>query len=263
MDADKLKEITDNPDFVSGIHDYCDRWCERCPYTMRCSVYAIEQEELCADEGAEDEQQVTLDKLQSMLRLSMAMVREQAEEAGIDLEAVTEEDKAAVRAPRQEAKEHPCVKQAVAYREAVGLWLKRVQPALKEKGQAMETEARLELPGQDVETEFSELKDAFAIIQWYYLFIGVKLVRAASQIPTEDPDQIEHQQTDQCGTAKVALVAMDRSLAAWTQLRNHLPDEGDNILDFLVQLERLRKATEAWLPEARAFVRPGLDEAEA
>ena len=40
-----LTELANNPDLISGIYNYCDRWCERCPLTSRCLVYATEQEE--------------------------------------------------------------------------------------------------------------------------------------------------------------------------------------------------------------------------
>jgi len=39
-DIDKL---AGNPDFISGIYNYCDRWCERCVMTARCVVFAMEQ----------------------------------------------------------------------------------------------------------------------------------------------------------------------------------------------------------------------------
>ncbi len=26
-------------DFIAGIYNYCDRWCERCPATSRCMVF--------------------------------------------------------------------------------------------------------------------------------------------------------------------------------------------------------------------------------
>ena len=32
MDADRI-------DFISS---YCDRWCERCAYTLRCSAFAVQ-----------------------------------------------------------------------------------------------------------------------------------------------------------------------------------------------------------------------------
>ena len=38
-----LIELAQNPDFISGIYNYCDRWCERCQFTSRCFLYATEQ----------------------------------------------------------------------------------------------------------------------------------------------------------------------------------------------------------------------------
>ena len=43
MDKNELLELIENGNFISGIHNYCDRWCERCPFTSRCIVYATEQ----------------------------------------------------------------------------------------------------------------------------------------------------------------------------------------------------------------------------
>ena len=31
-----------NADRIDFISSYCDRWCERCAYTSRCSAYAVE-----------------------------------------------------------------------------------------------------------------------------------------------------------------------------------------------------------------------------
>lgn len=61
------------------------------------------------------------------------------------------------------------------------------------------------------------------------------------------------------GTAKVTLLAIDRSMAAWARLMEKLPEEEEAILPLLARLDRLRKGLEAAVPRARAFVRPGLD----
>ena len=34
-----------NPNRIPLIHNYCDKWCERCTMTSRCAVYEIEREE--------------------------------------------------------------------------------------------------------------------------------------------------------------------------------------------------------------------------
>ena len=43
MQRRSLTELASNPDLISGIYNYCDRWCERCPLTSRCLVYATEK----------------------------------------------------------------------------------------------------------------------------------------------------------------------------------------------------------------------------
>lgn len=30
-------------DFISGIFNYCDRWCERCDFAARCRVFGNER----------------------------------------------------------------------------------------------------------------------------------------------------------------------------------------------------------------------------
>ena len=68
------------------------------------------------------------------------------------------------------------------------------------------------------------------------------------------------ERNDSDGSAKVALIAIERSIGAWTRLRAHLPDRADELLDLLVMLDRLRRATDAQFPAARAFKRPGFDD---
>ena len=65
------------------------------------------------------------------------------------------------------------------------------------------------------------------------------------------------------GSAKVALIGIDRSLAAWSELLRQLPDEEDRILSLLAALSRLSRDVEAAFHGARAFVRPGFDTGDA
>jgi hypothetical protein len=58
----------------------------------------------------------------------------------------------------------------------------------------------------------------------------------------------------------VALIGIDRSIAAWRLVQLSLPDRLDSIVPLILQLERLRKRVEKSFPEARDFVRPGFDE---
>ena len=46
MDKENLKKLVQDPRFISGIFNYCDRWCERCSFTARCLNFAMENEEM-------------------------------------------------------------------------------------------------------------------------------------------------------------------------------------------------------------------------
>jgi hypothetical protein len=71
---------------------------------------------------------------------------------------------------------------------------------------------------------------------------------------------LEDYPKDSDGSAKVALIAIDRSMAAWTHMYNYFLNLQDQILAVLAQLDRLRKRVETIFPEARNFIRPGFDE---
>ena len=44
MDKEYIKKLTENPNFIPGIYNYCDRWCQRCPFTFRCMNFAMTEE---------------------------------------------------------------------------------------------------------------------------------------------------------------------------------------------------------------------------
>ncbi len=60
---------------------------------------------------------------------------------------------------------------------------------------------------------------------------------------------------DSDGSVKVALIGIDRSIAAWGKMLSFFPEKEDEILELLVQLERLRRSTEKEFPDARDFKR--------
>jgi hypothetical protein len=59
----------------------------------------------------------------------------------------------------------------------------------------------------------------------------------------------------------VALIGIDGSIVPRAKLRAHFPERGDGILDILVHLDRLRRLAQETFPRARAFKRPGFDDA--
>jgi hypothetical protein len=100
-------------------------------------------------------------------------------------------------------------------------------------------------------------KDALEVIYFYNFFISAKIYRAL--LPRDDYEAGEIQ-TDSNGSAKIALIAFDRLIAAWSVAMENMMEHEDEILKFLLSLADVRKQTELTFPQARKFVRPGFDD---
>ena len=106
--------------------------------------------------------------------------------------------------------------------------------------------------------------DMIEILCWYQFFIAAKAHRAFHGIldfdGDEDIDELSDPQSDANGSAKVALIAVERSILAWTYLLN--PNNATIIRPFIELLESIKDQIELKFPNARDFVRPGFDEIE-
>jgi hypothetical protein len=123
----------------------------------------------------------------------------------------------------------------------------------------LELKVQLDLPGSNPAEQAAKLRDTVDVIRWYQDLIGVKLERAVGSQLEEDEERDAEYPKDSDGSAKVALIAMDRSIAAWGTLLREFPSQEHSILAILVHLQRLRRRTEEQFPEARSFLRPGFD----
>ncbi len=243
-------EIVDNPKLTPGIHNYCDRWCERCPMTAHCAVFAMEQDEASGYPSHDPENEAFWQRLKESLKTALELLREMAQEAGVDLDALISEENEASRARlKREVEDHTLVRQAREYMQRVRKWFESEQ-----------LKTQLGLSDVASKPEVAELSDIEEVILWYHAFICAKITRAVRQEREALPASLEDMPRDADGSAKVALLAIDRCIAAWWQMRGHFPQRKDRIMDFLVRLDRLRKATEEAFPKARSFVRPGFDE---
>lgn len=263
MNKEDLKNLADNPDFIPGIYNYCDRWCERCPFTSRCMVFAMEEQQF-DDPAAHDlSSEAFWHAIGETLRVTLEMLQEIAEEQGIDLDSLdVEADMEEQRRIEEVARDHECARAAAVYADMVDAWFDSAEDLFAEKEDELNLRIRLNLPGADPREEAASIEDAVEIIRWYQHQIEVKLLRALQGALEERPAILEGFPKDSDGSAKVALIAMDRSMAAWGELYRHFPEGQDDILDLLVHLDRLRRKTEQEFPAARAFVRPGFDEVE-
>jgi len=202
-------------------------------------------------------------RLEEPLSLAMELIQEFAEREGIDLDSVdVEAEMVKSERDREAAQKHDCSQAALAYSDMADSWFGSSEGLLQEKGTELQSTAQLALPGRDARGEASEITDAGKVIRWYQNFMYPKIMRALQGKLRGVSPALAGMPTDSDGSAKIALIAIDRSMAAWANLLRHLPEKEDETLQLLAHLERLRRSLESAFPGARAFVRPGFDECE-
>jgi hypothetical protein len=280
MSEDEPLEIAEDRDFISGIYNYCDRWCEKCPFTSRCRVYFTE----AADGDLDDPEVHDINnekfwrKLESIFREAHEKIAAWAEETGVDLES--DESQAAIaehEQREQEADEHQLSQLARQYAATVQEWFAEEFVTEQNVHDDMMVDA-------DGAPEI-DVARAAEVLRWYQFFVAAKVIRALmsrtragdaliedsaggdpfAEAVDEDEDDFgagDFVQEDGNGSAKIALIAIDRSMAAWHAMEMCLPGKSDSIAPIFADLERLRWLLEQEFPNARGFIRPGFDEAD-
>ena len=279
----------DKPRYIDGVYNYCDRWCERCPLTSRCRLAAMEERLTAEAESRDVHDEAFWEAFYEVYENAKESIfaetdfdeddEEWNEDWVAELDAMDDEEdedgewdedwdpdspeaEEAARRHRSQldaAQQHPLAIRGMAYAELVHQWLEQHGPQLDAKEAALRARPPTDDPDFDPEAAAVRLSDAVDVVRWYQYQIGVKLVRAMSQRKPVHPIAAESARHDANGSAKVALLGIDRSLAAWAVVREALPERAAEIVELMVRLERLRTAVEKALPDARAFQRPGFD----
>ena len=231
---------------IPFIHNYCDRWCERCEFTQRCHVFAMEAE--MSDEDKDIENGNFARTISNILDDARSMLAEKAEEFGIDLSQIPDAEMMESRdRKRKMVRSDELDEMATGYALAAGPILESIRETLPTS------------TSEDLATD-----EMFQILGWYLFFISAKIQRGLNGIfdddGDEDWDELNDVQSDANGSVKIALIAIERSILAWTYI---MPDGGsEDIRSMIDLLERIRTRTEEKFPIARQFIRPGFDELE-
>jgi len=88
MEKDHLKKLAKDSKYIPGIYNYCDRWCERCPFTSRCLNCTLVKEQFGDLEEIDEFNEAFWEKFSKMLHSTLAMIKEMAKEQGIDLDSM-------------------------------------------------------------------------------------------------------------------------------------------------------------------------------
>ena len=222
--------------FIVGIDSYCDRWCETCALTSWCRAFA---------------DRATLEAgLDSTLR------------AIVDAPPLPQE---VPPPPPQWMQELIDEMNRIANDPVLAQPLDRPVPTVATEHEPVE--ARGMAYGDRVDRWLENrgfnsthgAGDPRSIIRWFQYSISAKMHRAFMGLAHDDPDERDWA-ADHDGSAKVALIGIERSHAAWLHVVETGLASPAEIGPFIADLIWLSDELERVFPGARAFVRPGFDE---
>lgn len=243
--------------FIPGIYNYCDRWCEKCAFTARCRNYSRHEEDVY-DENGEFDSEKFVAAISNSLAEAMRLIKETVEADGGDWETFYKEaQETEIEEPVPTAAEQQLLDWSEQYYKKIRPWFKENNQWLKDKSDELLQKAEL---GIEMETETLQLSEALDIIQFYLYFIHIKLKRASGDSEDEWIKENFPIQNDANGSAKIALIATERTLAAWQVIYAYFPEKQDELLDVLMLLEKIRRGIEKTFPDVHRFIRPGFDQ---
>ena len=249
--------------FIPGIYNYCDRWCERCTFTTRCRNF--ESNDKLSSEQLDMNNKAFWDNISSNFQNTITLLRKAAEEHGIDLDkAMTKEEEVEYEAKqnslRKAAKNHPIAKLCKQYRSNTMPFIEKSN-GMVDTARELVSHLHLGITSEaEVVHTMASLGDCFEIIQWYLFFIEAKLQRALRGKMEGEGWEVDNGfAKDSDGSAKIALIAIERSIGAWSALYELQPASEDVALKALSLLSQLKQKAVEEFPAAMQFKRPGFD----
>jgi len=244
-ELDDTRARPPRPRYIAGVYNYCDRWCERCPYKARCVVAATRDLYDAARARGED----------------LESVKPPDEEPDVDdgIERPWLED--AFRQPTEaEMREYEA-------RETERQRVMEADPLILRAREYSDLGHRI---GRALHAQFDGQSDPVVLtavdtIEWLALGIGAKVWRAVGGelrglLDDEDFDE-DDVQSDANGSAKIARLMVAESRDAWAVLMQVGRAIADGLpVKMIERLGRLDQDLAVRFPRAMDFTRPGFDQ---
>ena len=227
-----LIELALKDQFIPGICNFCNRWCERCSKTNECLSFAYSQEILGIDFELDNKASVNKKFWNKLTQQNIIKTSE------LEKEKFSVSDLAEF---------------AIDYGKELNNWINTNKALFKEKENQQSSSDTQEI-------SFSEAQE---IISWYSEFIGSKINRSKKELnERNNPDTSDKKNPyrDNIGSAKIAIIACHHSKAALSFLFRNLPVYESEIKVLITKLSIIEDGVLELFPKALKFKRPGLDE---
>jgi len=225
--------IAQDPRIIPGVHHYCDEWCDYCPVTQRCLAF------LCTEAFRRGRGRTETEETFANMDEAFEFTRQLAAIEGLRTDEL---DELLAHPPGQSGvrTDDPLAERALDYAARAELLLMPIA---------------LELAAHRSSRSPSGVPSPEEVVIWYHLRIYMKIFRALVSAASDCAGG--RHSDDARGCAKLAMVSIDRSRGALEMLRGTFGvDEIDPLIAILAELDR---GLEQRFPDARGFVRVGLD----
>ncbi len=256
MIIDKAGELNNKTNYIPNIYNFCDRWCQRCGFTNNCEASAV-PDNIKVDDV---KNRIFWQDIEKHLLEIQKMVIETAAEKALSLtEFEAPKQKKNFDLFQRDAKSNNILKAGRLYEDMVDDWFDdAIENNIIEIVETPSGSAH-KLVKENLIENSSQVNDMLEVVLRYQLQVYLKLSRTFYSRGVEAETE-KTEALDSLGTAKAILSLLDRSLAAWGIILQNRQFDFDSAFDMLLLIIRLRNNINLEFPDARKFVRPGLDE---
>lgn len=244
--------------YINGIFNYCDRWCERCPLASECGNYAPYFAGGAEELLKRDKQNRQFwNSVDSRTVGVLEFVNRKAQEKGVDVSDVEVIDtRKKFDLFQGEAKTNEVLRVGRKYEDQVDDWFDEAAekyPLRAEDIAVSELKLAADAPFENIE----EINSMIEVVFRYQLQIYLKLSRAFFSKGKEELGEQEGE--DSNGAARLIVEFIDRSLVGWHVFYNSFIEEQESILPIMFTLLSIRNRLFKEFPEVMAFKRAGFD----
>ncbi len=233
-----LLELALKKQFIHGICNFSDRWCDRCTKTQRCMSFAYRQQIKGID-----------------IDLANNDLKNERFWKAIN-EVLNNDSGSLIKEININPTELSVEETAVKYKTAIENWLTENSATFEEKAKLTVLKY-----GENEQITFAEIIE---IIKRYSSLIHNKIERSLKDLEERkvNPDLEDklNPYRDNVGSAKVAVLVTDRSVAAFLLILQEMKNNHEEIKDFIKELLQIKNQIEQIFPGVMQFIRPGFDE---
>jgi len=242
-------------EYIDGIFNYCDRWCEKCTFTSNCRLFSNESKiytyEILSDSKLPDSEEIIKQGLKDFEEIEDVFKDFEFED---ELDLYEEEEEEIIASLSKEKKEYEIEKLSKIYSDKAHLFLKSLDNKfiLSNADYKKKEEPKIRL-----------VYENFEIVSWYHMFIMVKIKRAIGgkgelKIGMDEFDN-EISSYDMNGSSKIAAIGIKESQKALNNLLSLVKEYSSEIEDMLVLLGKILNCINQEFPDYNKFKRPGFD----